>query len=162
MIGKPKPVKEKKTRKYRKKTAKQKLDINLNNLVRDIVFLRDKKCVCPPPANGHNSVLQPGHLISRAAKTVKWDLRNVHAQCASCNLTHEHRPEIYTKWFIKSFGLNAYEELVDDSKPGKIYPYEMEELYEELLKIKDKMEENPEWKPYFSQAYIMSGAWRAE
>jgi hypothetical protein len=140
----------------------------LNEIVREIVFLRDGHCVCPAPENGHHFILQPGHLISRGAKSVKWDLYNVNTQCKSCNLLHEHRPEIYTNWFIKKFEQERYDRLVKDSappranEPKQLYLYEMGELYDELKLILEKIKENPEWKPRFTQEEILSGAWRAE
>ena len=163
MNPKPKPVKQvKEKRKYRKKTAKQKTEQALDAIVKEIVLARDNGCVCPSPESGHSNVRQPGHLISRRARTLRWDLRNVSEQCSSCNLIHNVRPEYYTKWFIESFGQENYAKLVEDGKPGKLYPYELDELLEQLKLIREKQLSDPKWKPYFSQKDILSGAWRIQ
>lgn len=112
---KPKPVKTIKIKRRKKKTNKQVLELKADRLVREIVLIRDRSCVCPPPKNGHSAVMQPGHLISRGKKSLRWDLRNVHCQCSSCNLTHEFAPERYTQWFIEEFGAEEYAQLVKES-----------------------------------------------
>ena len=149
-------------RKYRKKTPKQKTERALDFIVREIVLARDEGCVCPPPEKGHSQVRQPGHLISRRARTLRWDLRNVHEQCSSCNLIHSNRPEFYTRWFMETFGTDAYATLVEDGKPGKLYPYDLDELLEQLEAIREKQKEDAGFRPYFSQADILSGAWRTK
>jgi len=160
MNPKPKPEKQvKEKRKYHKKSPRQKLETELDGVVKEIVLARDNGCVCPPPPSGHSNARQPGHLISRRVKTLRWDLRNVHEQCSSCNLKHNTRPEIYTKRFIQSFGTVAFYDLERDSKPVKIQEYELEELLGQMKLIREKQIDNPEWKPYFSQADILSGAW---
>jgi len=86
------------------------------------VRARDKSCVIC----GSRERLQAGHLITRNAKSVRYDLRNVWTQCASCNFKHEYRPEVFTQWWIERFGSDAYWELVEDSK--KLKKWTVEEL----------------------------------
>ena len=67
MISKPKPKrKQKKGRKPVKKVsshgARKKV---AHALLRDIVLMRDKECVCPAPKNGHSAILQAGHWKPR-------------------------------------------------------------------------------------------------
>lgn len=139
------------------------LDAALNYVVKEIVIERDKGCVCPPPQNGHNDVLQPGHIITRGAKSVKWDLYNVHCQCKSCNILHENRAEIYINWFSKKFGSEELEKLVArGSKASLLAPYEMSEMLEQLNLILVKQKLSPAWKPYFTQEEILSGSWENE
>jgi hypothetical protein len=162
VLAKPKPIKEVKVRKPRKKkTSRQLYERELDTLVRSIVILRDKFCVCPPPKNGHSVVLQPGHLITRGKESVKWDLRNVHAQCSSCNLTHEFRPERFTNWYIQNFNVDSYTKLVADSEEVcKMSVDELMELRSQLTEIHRCQLEDKLFKPYFTQKQILTGEWR--
>lgn len=160
-LGKPKPVKEKK----RKKASERKiLERKLDSICREIVVDRDVNCVCPPPKNGHSTVIQCGHLITRSKESVRWDLRNMNAQCSSCNLLHEYYPHIYTNWFVSHFGQVEYAVLCDRAeKVEKMQLYELQELYDQLKKIREKqlicnLSGEP-FKPYFTQKEILSGAW---
>lgn len=113
--SKPKPEKKEKKKTSRKpKNPKQVLEARADRLVREIVILRDSRCVCPPPEKGHSDVLQPGHLITKVKKSIRWDLRNVNCQCSSCNMLHEHYSERYTSWYISEWGKEDYMKLVED------------------------------------------------
>lgn len=160
--SKPKPEKTSKKRKSKKRVPEKRLlEQKADKLVREIVFLRDVSCICPPPKNGHSEVLQPGHLITRGRKYIRWSLINVHCQCSSCNLLHEHYAEIYTKWFILEFGPDEYMKLVEDSgRIANLHIAEMRTLCEELEKILAYQKENPNWRPYFRQVDIISGEWK--
>lgn len=153
----PKPIKTK----QKSINGQRFLETKADRLVRDIVMLRDFRCVCPPPVkNGHSNVMQPGHLITRGRKYVRWDLLNVHVQCSSCNLLHNHFSEIYTKWFIVEFGEEAYIKLVDDSgRMSKLRTPDLRVLCDELEKILAYQREHPNWRPYFRQMDILSGEW---
>lgn len=119
MLGKPKPEKKIKKTKI-KRTAKIQLKFaEADRIVKQILVIRDHMiCCCPEPTNGHSHIMQNGHLISRAKKSVRWDLWNTHLQCSSCNLLHEYQPERMTKWFILEFGTGKWMDLVERS--GKI------------------------------------------
>lgn len=139
------------------------LDKLLNETVRDIVFLRDGFCVCPAPEHGHGSKRNPGHLITRSKKSVKYDLRNVNFQCDSCNSLHEYYPERYTGWFVNTFGLDAYNDLCADS--GEVVfmtVLETEEMLRQLTAIHSRQLEDKTFKPRFSQKEILSGMWRTK
>lgn len=163
VISKPKPAKQEKAKKRKKKTSRQLYEIELDRLVRQIVLLRDGCCVCPAPKNGHSVVLQPGHLITRGKEGVKWDLRNVNCQCSGCNLSHEFRPERYTNWFIQNFTAETYIRLVEDSEAvNKLSIDELMELRNQLIEIYHKQLAEKTFKPRFSQRQILSGEWRNE
>lgn len=36
--------------------------------------------------------------------------------CSACNMMHEMRPEIFTRWYVDKFGVEAYDNLVLDSQ----------------------------------------------
>jgi hypothetical protein len=162
VLAKPKPIKEVKVRKPRKKKSSRQLyERELDTLVRSIVILRDKFCVCPPPKNGHSVVLQPGHLITRGKESVKWSLLNVHCQCSGCNLSHEFRPERFTNWFVQKFSAEVYAQLVADSEEVcKMSVDELMELRSQLTEIFSRQKEDKSFKPYFTQKQILTGEWR--
>jgi hypothetical protein len=165
MPAKPKPVKQTKPqtkpKKRRKKTARQLAEIRLDALVKEIVLQRDGGCVCPPPLKGHRGGRSPGHLITRGKESVKWDLLNVHEQCASCNARHEHYPEIFTNWFIQRFGEIEYSGLVSRSyKVSKLTLDDLETLEFELIEVQKLMTDG--WKPYITQRELLSGEWRKD
>lgn len=155
----PKPEKKVKVKKQRRKTERQKAELRLDALVKEIVLLRDGGCVCPPPIKGHTQIRTPGHIISRGKESVRWDLLNVHEQCNGCNARHEHYPEIYTNWFIGKFESESYKKLVERSyKIRKLTIEDLEELefqLEEILKI----QRGTNKKAYFTQNEILDGTW---
>jgi hypothetical protein len=71
--------------KERKKIIK-KLDTVFSKYIRE----RDhyKCCVCGVTSATH--IIQCGHLFSRVSHSTRWDEKNALAQCAGCNLIHEH------------------------------------------------------------------------
>lgn len=159
---KPKKVKRK------KKTTRQKLIKALDTIVREIVFARDAQAVHlvyrdlideetgEPinPATMKTDVDHPGHIISRARMSVRWDLRNVHRQNAAHNLLHEFYPEVYNQWFIFNFGLPAWNSLVNDSKT--ISTYSTAEL-ETLLFNFTELQKMGDVYGYFSQKEVLEG-----
>lgn len=171
----PKPAPIVKVKKRRKKTPRQKMEKELDALVREIVMQRDSNSIplsyrAALNENGaieytinHSGVPQCGHIISRAAKPVRWDLLNCHKQDASDNLLHEYYPEVFITWFINTFGLEKWREMVLDSR--KLWKYSMDDLetlYIELTEIQKRQQKNPDWKPYYSQKQIISGEWRKD
>ena len=90
---KPKPV-------SRKKLIKE-----LDSVFSVFIRKRDKKCVqCGTTKN-----LTCGHLFSRVAHSTRWSEKNCHCQCTGCNMAHEYNPHKFVLWFIRKFGVTAYE-----------------------------------------------------
>lgn len=148
-----KPVKKVSSHGARKKVA--------HALMRDIVILRDKECVCPSPKNGHSDILQAGHPIPGTKGGTYFDLYNVNLQCQRCNGRHVYYECYYTDWFLLEFGEIEYHRLKKDADNlGIKKSYEMEEMIVQLTAIKEKLLLNPEWKPRFTQAEVLSGLWR--
>ncbi len=160
VFAKPKPVKAIKPKKRKVKNSRQLLEIQLDSIVKEIVLERDGGCVCVAPKNGHTDVRQPGHLISRKNKSVKWSLLNVSEQCSGCNLLHVYRPEYYTATFIARWGGEKFYALVSESREVKKYQlYELQELLDQLKLIRERQAEDKEFRPYYTQTEILSGAW---
>ncbi len=166
-LGKPKPSKSLKKGKkpVKKVSSKRSRKLVAHALLRDIVILRDKSCVCPPPAKGHSAVLQAGHLIPGTKGGTYFSLFNVFLQCQSCNQRHVHFPHYYTNWFIGEFGRIEYDKLCSESENMGLKSYEMEEMIVQLQAIKEKqllaIELEKYFKPYFTQREILTGAWRS-
>lgn len=91
------------------KQLRKKLDVYFATYIR----LKYKECCTP---GGCNGPIQAGHLITRGATRTRWDERNCFGQCRSHNFLHEYRPEIMTQWYIKTFGMEQYNEIVRLSK----------------------------------------------
>lgn len=162
-LPKPKPTKVIKAKKRKKRTNRQLLERQADVLVREIVLKRDRFCVCPAPKNGHSNVLQPGHLITRGKKGVRWDLRCVNAQCSSDNMRHEFFPEIYTAWYIREFGTESYQILVKDAEVVEKLSVELLQiLCNELTAIKARQEIDKDFSPRYTQKEIIDGTWRKE
>lgn len=160
---KPKPVKVIKAKRRKKKTSRQLLEKQADVLVREIVLRRDRFCVCPAPKNGHGNVRTPGHLISRTRRSVRWSLLNTNEQCNSCNYIHEHRPEIYTEWFIRRFGFEMYQIMVETGeKSDKLSIEQLQILCNELTAIKQRQEIDKDFCPRYTQEEILLGTWRKE
>lgn len=161
----PKPIRVLKLKRRKKKTSRVLLEREADKITREIVLDRDGYCVCPAPKKGHSSILQCGHLISRARKSVRWDLRNCNVNCASCNFIHEHHPEKYTRVFLAWYGQAEYEKLCDEGDVVRKIPEdELEAMVSELTSIRrrqlDRIRDGVEYKPRFTQKEILSGEWR--
>jgi len=163
-LGKPKPVKKEKSKKrgVKKISSRGSLIKKAHAIMRDIVIMRDGSCVCPAPEKGHSSILQAGHIIPSTKPGTRFDLKNVHAQCSACNGRHVHFEYYYVDWFIEKFGEEEKLRLGIDAEKVSLKTYEVLEIIEQLTLIHEKQKLNPDWKPYFSQKDILSGAWKNE
>lgn len=108
-------------------------DIKLENdqLVRDILAIRDRKCFTCPATEG----LQVGHLFRRGVESLRWSLENNHAQCPSCNDRHNLEPHHYEKEFIRQFGRRAWNDLSERARRRDKL------TYIELSDIRDRLRE---------------------
>lgn len=171
MIAKPKPKKADRPKKRKTKTDRQKIVIRLDNLVREIVFMRDEfparlvysvkntEMIDNPELLNHRGVDQPGHIISRGRIATRWGLNNVHKQDSNDNLLHNFYPEVYNQWYTRNFGIPAWNVLVNDSRVITKYSMdELETLEMELTEIQKLMADG--WKPYFTQKDILAGLWK--
>ena len=105
----------------KRKISRKGLERKLQSLMREIVIIRDKKCVtCPiwrellSSWNVNDPILQAGHYYSRGAKSIKYDLRNVHLQCKTCNARHRFQQEAFTLYLNRKFGTKWLDELTRD------------------------------------------------
>lgn len=159
-LGKPKPKKGSKKPAKPKRALHGVLRKRAHSIIRDIVLLRDGRCVCPPPQNGHSAVRQAGHIIPSVKGGSRFSLWNVHEQCSSCNGRHTSHWYIYEGWFIDKFGNDRWNLVRDESRNDGLKTPELEELIVQLDSILDRIKAFPEWKPYFTQNEILTGEWK--
>lgn len=153
MKSNPKPL---------KKVKRGALVKKAHALIRDIVLFRDKGCVCPPPQRGHTAIRQAGHVIRSVKGGTQFSLLNVHEQCSGCNQRHVRDWQIYQNWFLHKFGHMTWVLMCEESQSLGLKSYEITDLIEQLKLIKERQAREPNWKPYFSQSEILSGAWSAK
>lgn len=98
----------------RKKIDDKKLIAEADKLCREYVFARDGyRCVLC----GATDSLQWSHLISRVKTATRWIPENSTCMCMRCHYKHHKQgPEEYVLWYIHTYGLESYEELVRLSK----------------------------------------------
>jgi len=111
------------TTKYKKSEIKRlttKADLIFSKYIRD----RDRECVLKSPEC--KGPLQNGHLIRRGQKATRFSVLNCNVQCSFHNCKHNQYPELYTQWFIRKYGQQMYDALVEESK--KIFPFTKEYL----------------------------------
>lgn len=121
----------------RRKTPRAKLVKNLDDVVREILKIREPYCVLC----GSKDKLGVSHLFSRRAYTTRWDTAkdgNCHINCWPCNFRHVRDQYPYFNWYIEKFGKDKFDELrqrFNQVRPFKTH--ELEELYE---KLKEQLE----------------------
>jgi len=93
----------------RERQRLRRLEKKADDLTRDRIMARDKRCVIC----GSTQVLQWSHLITRRKYSVRWDTRNSCMMCARCHFRHHRQgPEEYVSWFMRTYGAEEYQSLV--------------------------------------------------
>jgi len=126
----PKDAKDRKSSRKRPTARERKKQLirRADNVFGTWIKNRDN-WTCIVCGGGREKVIQCGHLIRRGKQSVRYDERNCCAQCASCNIKHNHYSEYYTSAYIKKFGVEAYQSLVEKSKEIKKWgAWELEEI----------------------------------
>ena len=119
-----------------KKSLWKKARDECDDLISEIVRLRDKRCMICPIGQQRSPLLQCGHYISRKFYSVRFDLDNCNAQCQYCNSYHRFNTFPYDDWIIKNKGLDKWRWLHQQARVTKQYKlWELEELKEELGQI---------------------------
>lgn len=79
-----------------------------------------------------------GHFINRRWMSVRWDERNVHAQCSSCNRFDEGNAIGYARFMDKKYGTAVVDMLFAlKTQTAKWADWELKEL-EKMYKLKTK------------------------
>lgn len=114
--------------------TRQTIEKKLDSLVKQIVILRDKSCVCC----GTVKNLTLGHYYTRGAGSTKYDLENCYAQCEDCNRDHETNRTPMKDHVLRVLGVAGYQNLYQRAwKAEPIKVWELEALYEELKLVRD-------------------------
>jgi len=116
----------------RKKVATRKSLIKkIDGLVFQIICLTFDACVeC-----GSKDKPTTGHVLSRRSFATRWDFRNVFRQCWPCNYKAAMTAAAsYHLWYVKKFGVEAFDVLYRDWAKGHKYSrLELEVVLSELL-----------------------------
>jgi hypothetical protein len=80
---------------------------------------------------------QNGHFVPRAAKPIKYDERNTHAQCYRCNVALKGNLTVYAERMINDYGVDIIAELnhagAKHFKGSREYYEAMYDMYRERL-----------------------------
>lgn len=84
--------------------------VKFDSLFSQYIRARDKNTclLC-----GSKTRLSNSHLVTRQVTILRWDELNCHTHCWGCNKRHTYHPEIYTAWFLRTYGVEAYLSLVN-------------------------------------------------
>jgi hypothetical protein len=141
-------VQSEKAKQWKKSKAKLKLDLMtksdyekiLQQLVNKYVRLRDKgqPCIsCQKPIKGKTDA---GHLYAVGNyPSIRYDLRNINAQCITCNQFNGGMINEYRINFVKKYSEKDLEEL--DQLAHKTRKYSIPELQEMITEFKEKIKE---------------------
>lgn len=118
-----------KTRREKAKTLGQRKAEAQAAINKWVVHVRDKDEPCISCGRHHQGVYHAGHYRSRgSAPHLALDPRNLHKQCAPCNL-HLHGNLIeYRKGLIARYGVEHVEELEADQTPRHYSPQDLDEI----------------------------------
>lgn len=105
------------------KQSKNKLDA----ACRKYILARDNnKCVIcgsgPTIAKtGRKLSLHQGHFLGKNRICMRWNEKNIHAQCCSCNYMHEQNCIPYYQFMQKKYGLKVINQLHNRWKVEKVH-----------------------------------------
>jgi hypothetical protein len=125
----PTPKKAKKPLKRTPIRKKKEVDAELWKWFSIFIRLRDsnddgicKCCTCGKFAFWKGGIMQAGHGVSRNHWGVKYNERNVSAQCSECNAKHigGGRQAEYAQFVNKKYGPDAWD-ILQASRDGKKY-----------------------------------------
>ena len=124
--------------KRKKKTERQKLTDKLDDIIREMVRLRDKG-ICQK-CGGQGSHVS--HVVPRTNKGLRWDMDNVKLLCVRCHLYWWHKDvaDAWT-WFQAEFPYRADRIQSKRYKATHLTVAEMEALYDRLKMDYNKMQD---------------------
>ena len=127
-------------KKRKKKTERQKLIDDNDELVRQILRLRDKVC----QYSGKTDNLQVSHFISRENLHLRWNLDNVVLINAGIHaFTFHKNPAIHKEFMVKHIGLEKVErfEMQNRIATKTLYTCDIEIIKGQLTKELERLKE---------------------
>jgi hypothetical protein len=112
-----------------------------DQLVREIIKLRDHECVNSFASLCRNRDLNVGHYVPRGVLAARWDLENCNLQCNQDNAAHEYNTNGYRIALAVKYGGDTVRRLerIKRENPHVTYVDLLtvrDELREELKKLK--------------------------
>lgn len=143
----PKKYREKGKLEAKARKDYKKLVAKLDDLFQMWIRYRDHwTCCCchiyiDPTSEGAKAKMHAGHYVGRGCLSLRWDEKNVHAQCATCNMQQNYYgiDPRYTKMLIMKYGVDILEYL--SAKKHFQAKFTCEELEEKIAYYKQKLEE---------------------
>ena len=89
------------------------LKTRANKVFGDFIKNRDNWTCVLCGKTKENVTITNGHLIKRGKKIHLFSELNCHALCTGCNKLDNYDHDIYVNWFIRKYGLEAYQKLFD-------------------------------------------------
>ena len=77
----------------------------------DYIRTRDKYICCTCGKRGDKYTIDSGHFLTRRYKAIKYDERNVNAQCIKCNQYGGGMWDLYYEYMLGRYGQEVVDEL---------------------------------------------------
>ena len=91
--------------------------------------------------------MDAGHFVSRDHKSVKFDEKNVHLQCRSCNRFGGGMGGMYAINLDKVYGVGTAEALIEKGEErGKLPEYKLREISDEYREKFNQQKESKLWE----------------
>jgi len=118
-------------------TERQKLEKQLDDLVSNIVRIRDRNCItCNKPMIYETSTA--GHFMKRDNRCVRWSIVNVNGQCWDCN--REDDTDRYEQAMLRRYGEETTNRIKTLAKlPCHYSISDLRQIIYELREIKKQM-----------------------
>jgi hypothetical protein len=98
--------------------------------------LGDWCCFCDIRGVPKQLINQAFHFLSRGHYSTRWDIQNLWASCAGCNIAFEHQADFVHKvieWYKNNFGKEHWEALVKrHHEPAKFTRSDLAAMLEQL------------------------------
>lgn len=159
VIGKPKPTKEKKVKRVPVARQRKRLEKQIEELVKLIIFWRDgQQCVMSKMDGGRcgNGLMWNHFIAQKQSHYLRLDLGNVFVGCGNHNMLDFHGDKTLSIWFMATFGVDTAARMAEQSKEHAGHKWELCEL-EALLAHYDELYQNRYTVDIELEPLIMAG-----
>ena len=144
VIGKPKPEKYKKAKHVPIATQRKRLEKQIEEVVKLIIFWRDgQQCVMSKMDGGRcgNGLMWNHFIAQKQSHYLRLDLGNVFCGCGNHNMLDFHGDKTLSIWFMMTFGVQAAAAMAVQAKEHAGHKWEGYEL-EDMLIHYDELYQN--------------------